>query len=170
MDQEKLSLSWKEFDFWTKKTFKEQREDTSYADVTLAAGDNHLKAHKFVLSSCSPFFKKVFQSTNHQMPFIYLKGISPEHLEAILNFIYTGEAEISSSEVEQFLQAAEILEIQGLVKTEYNAESPTQGQPSNTANHLPEKKPFANTTWWDANKSSNALVIDEFKSDEDFKY
>ena len=169
MDPEKLSLSWKEFDYWTSKTFKDLRDDKCYTDVTLATGDHQIKAHKIVLSSCSSFFKKVFQSTSHQMPFIYLKGIKPQHLEALLDFIYIGETEISSSEVEQFLEAAEMLEIQGLVKHEQNdtKESTPQELIRGNENKLlsptnnSEINQFYQEELWNDHEASNALIIDE---------
>merc|ERR1712129_535618 len=173
MNLEKLSLSWKEYDVWTSKTFKELKDDKSYVDVTLAAGDKQLKAHKIILSSCSSFFRRVFQSSDHQMTFIYLKGVASHHLEAILNFIYIGEAEISSNEVEQFLEAAEVLEIQGLVKTECNEAAEKGAKSEPTDNHqyervLPEMKPFPSSTWWhDDTEASNSLVIDEFKTEDE---
>ena len=52
MTNEKLCLKWNDFQV----SFGELRDDTDFTDVTLACEDQSIKAHKVVLSACSPFF------------------------------------------------------------------------------------------------------------------
>ena len=51
--------------------------DQAFTDVTLATLDNqHVSAHKIILSSGSTFFKNILVRNLHQNPLIYLKDIS----------------------------------------------------------------------------------------------
>ena len=85
----KFSLSWSEFDSTVINTFKNLLSDKHFTDVTLVSEDGkQVKAHKVVLSSCSPFFNKVLLETPHQQPLIFLKGIKHSELLAIVQFIY----------------------------------------------------------------------------------
>merc|ERR1712148_142176 len=66
--------------------------DTAFTDVTLISEDKkYMKAHKNVLSFCSPTFKEIF-SLDKSASVIYLKGVNHSEVESILQFIYLGEA------------------------------------------------------------------------------
>ena len=56
---EKLCLKWNDFHENIKVSFGELRDDNDFSDVTLACEDGELEAHKVILSSCSPFFKRL---------------------------------------------------------------------------------------------------------------
>ena len=47
----------------------------------------------------------------HQHPLLYLRGIEYEDLEAILKFVYTGQAEVEQFHLERFMKAGKDLEI-----------------------------------------------------------
>ena len=54
--------------------------DQAFTDVTLATLDNqHVSAHKIILSSGSTFFKNILVRNLHQNPLIYLKDITSNH-------------------------------------------------------------------------------------------
>ena len=59
---EVLTLFWDDFDQKCPKAFKELWLDTDFSDVTLATEDScQLTAHKVILASCSPLFKRLLQ-------------------------------------------------------------------------------------------------------------
>ena len=59
--------------------------DQAFTDVTLATLDNqHVRAHKIILSSGSTFFKNILVRNLHQNPLIYLKDITSNHSKNIL--------------------------------------------------------------------------------------
>ena len=87
----------------------------------------------------SSLFKTVFEQNPHQHPLIYLKGVSFEDLNCILDFIYLGEVKVIQEELVTFLNVAEELQIDGLKRKEENQKS------DNTLNikvELPVDKPF----------------------------
>ncbi|EEB12049.1 bric-A-brac, putative [Pediculus humanus corporis] len=101
-------------------------EEEGFVDVTLAADGKCLKAHKIMLSACSPFFKKIFQMNPCQHPVIVLQDVHFSALESILKFIYKGEVCILQENLPLLLRAAETLQIRGLCKQLKDEESNSQ--------------------------------------------
>lgn len=110
------------------EAFQELRNDADFFDVSLGCANgskgNSLKAHKLILSAYSNVFKEVLkQHSNHNDPFIYLKGVSYDELSAMLDFMYQGEVYVSQSNLNAFLTMAKDLQVKGLtenVKTPKN--------------------------------------------------
>ena len=98
----------------TKALFKSQR----FTDVTLVSDDMiPIKAHKFILSGASSVLRRLLMMNQDAKPMLYLKGIKCEDLQAILEFIYLGEASILSERLEDFMRSAEDLDIEELCKS-----------------------------------------------------
>ena len=114
MENEKLCLKWNDFQNIALTSFEDLRSDNNFTDVTLACEDQSIKAHKVVLSACSPFFKRLLKTHPHPQPLIYMRGIKSIDLVAIVDFIYQGEANIFQEQLEMFLSLAEELELKGL--------------------------------------------------------
>ena len=114
MAGEKLCLKWNDFQDIVQASFAELRSDNDFTDVTLACEDQSIKAHKVVLASSSPFFKKLLKSHLHPQPLIYMRGMKLSVLTAIVDFIYLGEANVFQEHLESFLTLAEELELKGL--------------------------------------------------------
>ena len=73
---------------------REMMTSDDFTDVTLVTDDKKtIKAHRNILSACSPVFKNILQmEINHSNPVIYLRGIQYSEIESLLQFIYLGEA------------------------------------------------------------------------------
>ena len=57
---EKYTLNWNTFTDHLRLMFKDLYEEQQHSDVTLVSDDQiQFKAHKIVLSACSPVFKKI---------------------------------------------------------------------------------------------------------------
>ena len=116
---DQFCLRWNEFQKNISNTFQEIRLNKGLFDVTLACDDGkQIEAHRLVLSAGSSFFREVFQRNNHPSPWLYLKGSKAKHLEGILNFIYNGEVNVASDELNDFLATAEDLKVTGLIQNE----------------------------------------------------
>jgi len=117
--EENLNIAWKDFESNSSNIFKELLDDKDFTNVTLATADNkQIKAHKIILSFCSPFFKEILVSNPHQNPLLYLKGIRYSELESIIKFVYLGQCEVKRVDLEDFLSAARELQINGLTQDE----------------------------------------------------
>ena len=107
--------------------------------MTLVSEDKQkVRAHKNVLSACSPVFKELLllDEKNNQ-PIIFLKGVKYQELDAILQFIYLGQATFQEERVSQFLEAASSLEIKDLSqihKKQNNLSNSSTTQHQNASN------------------------------------
>ena len=137
MHSDKFTIEWIDFQSNFSNEVTQLFNDEDFVDVTLATADNkQLKAHKVILSSSSPFFKKIFKNNAHKDTLIYLRGINYNELETVLRFIYLGQAELEEANLSSFLEVAKDLEIKGFpgnLKEETQAQrnEPTVQEKSN---------------------------------------
>lgn len=71
--QENYSLRWNNHQSHILQSFDALLQQKSLVDVTLVCSDRSIRAHKVVLSACSPFFERVFNDTPCKHPVIVLK-------------------------------------------------------------------------------------------------
>ena len=96
---------------------KDLYQEGRYSDVTLVSDDQtQFKAHKIVLSACSPVFKKIIDSNPSQHPLIYLRGIQSYEMESILQFMYLGEGKFYQERMGEFIKVAKDLEVKEISK------------------------------------------------------
>ena len=138
---EKLSLQWHDFRDHTADAFGKLLKDKNFTDVTLAFGDgNQLEAHKVVLAASSPFFQNLLgRNAHHPHPVIFMRRVESENLEAILDFLYRGEANILQENLEPFLLLAEELQMKGFM------ESTGESRPLTERNLLLPMRPKSQT-------------------------
>lgn len=103
------------------------RQDT-FTDVTLACEDGvNLHAHRLVLASCSTYFSSLFTNTcNSQHPIVILKDVNGSEMQALLNYMYSGEVNVEHSRLKTLLKIAEGLRVKGLIE---ELDSSTQSCP-----------------------------------------
>ena len=116
--QEKCKLTWHTYPDHLREMMEGLITSDNFKDVTLVSDDKKtIKAHRNILSSCSPVFKNILQfETHNHHPVIYLRGVHFLEIESILKFIYLGEAEFYEERMEEFLSVAKNLEIKDLGK------------------------------------------------------
>ena len=61
MSGQQICLKWNSFQSNIVTSFENLWEEEGLVDVTLASDGQCIRAHKVILSACSPFFKRVFQ-------------------------------------------------------------------------------------------------------------
>ena len=114
---EKYTLNWHTFSEHLQLMFKDLYQEGRYSDVTLVSDDQtQFKAHKIVLSACSPVFKKIIDSNPSQHPLIYLRGIQSYEMESILQFMYLGEGKFYQERMGEFIKVAKDLEVKEISK------------------------------------------------------
>ena len=78
-DQQQFCLRWNDFQTNMVSSFKHLRDEKSFTDVTLACDGQTCKAHKMVLSACSPYFKVNKPTIVEQtFNFLSIRAISPQ--------------------------------------------------------------------------------------------
>nr|CAD7574528.1 unnamed protein product [Timema californicum] len=88
--------------------------DQNLVDVTLSCNDGIIKAHRLVLSVCSPYFESLFKDNQHRHPIVILKGVSRCELENVITFMYKGSVKVLQNEFESFMILASELKVRGL--------------------------------------------------------
>nr|CAI5858114.1 unnamed protein product [Callosobruchus analis] len=144
MASEQFSLCWDNFHKNMSSGMNSLLESEDLVDVTLAVQGKCLKAHKMVLSVCSPYFKELFKSNPCQHPIVFMKDVSYEALSDLLQFMYQGEVQVSQENLTTFIKTAEALQIKGLTAdgngSADNETSETHDKPQQR--HVEEYKPM----------------------------
>ena len=93
--------------------FKTFGSEVHFNDVTLVSDDyKQFPAHKVILSAGSTVLRKLLLiNSSSQNPVLYLKGMRNEELRTVLQFLYLGEARIPEDRVNDFMKAAQDLEL-----------------------------------------------------------
>ena len=97
LTEEQYHLKWNDYHSSLTKCFRDLRTNDEMLDVAIIADGRTFKAHKLVLSACSPVFKAMLKKGRNQpflQPFIFLHGVNYEDIQAILDFMYNGEVSV----------------------------------------------------------------------------
>lgn len=110
------ALTWDLYPDHLQQMLQELLRSGAFADVTLVADDRKsIKAHRNILSACSPVFKDILEIQNqNNYPVIYLRGMQSAEIEAIVQFIYLGETKFNENRIDEFLSIAQNLQIKEL--------------------------------------------------------
>lgn len=114
MAVDQFCLKWNNFQTSIITAFESLQNTEDLADVTLTCEGISVKAHKIILSACSPYFRTVFKENPCPHPIVILKDVFYIDLLAVLNFMYHGEVLVSKDQLKSFLQTAEVLQVSGL--------------------------------------------------------
>lgn len=153
--KDKFNFKWQSYESHTKSLISALLVSQEFADVTLVCDDTkQLKAHKFILSSSSTVFKSILQSEK-ELPYIYMRGINSHDMQAILQFIYLGEATFHQDRMEDFLQVGKDLGITEL--KEYQAISVQEFQLNEESKTKSSNKKRSSNKVTDTNSDSKPV-------------
>ncbi|XP_041987031.1 protein bric-a-brac 1-like isoform X5 [Aricia agestis] len=111
---QQFCLRWNNYQTNLAVCFDQLLQSESFVDVTLACEGQSLKAHKVVLSACSPYFQTLFMDNPCRHPIIIMRDIKYCDLKAVVDFMYRGEINVSQDQISALLKVAEMLKIRGL--------------------------------------------------------
>ena len=95
--------------------FRGLRDNVDFSDVTLACEDGKaLQAHQVFLASSSSVFANMLKQNIHPKPIIYMRGVKMSNMSLICDFIYKGEAKVNEQDLNDFLNLAKDLQLEGL--------------------------------------------------------
>ncbi|CAH0715245.1 unnamed protein product, partial [Brenthis ino] len=133
VDTQHFCLRWNNYQSSITSAFENLRDDEDFVDVTLACDGKSLKAHRVVLSACSPYFRELLKSTPCKHPVIVLQDVAFADLLALVEFIYHGEVNVHQRSLSSFLKTAEVLRVSGLTQNDDNQGSLVQSVARATA-------------------------------------
>ena len=161
---EKFCLKWNDFQTNVTSAFSLLRTKTDFQDVTLVSDDQRqISAHRVVLSACSVYFENVLSQNTHSHPLLCLEGINFSELSNVIDYIYYGESQIYEEDLGRFLQIAQRLQLQGLLRSEEHEQKEKVEELTPTESKIQQSE------------NSNLLVQDQkkikiiFENNEDFQ-
>ncbi|XP_076682702.1 uncharacterized protein LOC143376352 isoform X12 [Andrena cerasifolii] len=156
-DDQQFCLRWNNHQSTLIQNFDTLLESGTLVDCTLAAEGQYLKAHKVVLSACSPYFEGLLSEHYDKHPVFILKDVKFKELKAMMDYMYRGEVNISQDQLAALLKAAESLQIKGL------SESKTGGSSKTDSSKQQKVVPQPTAPSLDIPHSSSGLTIEKNK-------
>ena len=114
------SLRWNNHQSHVLSAFDALLQNESLVDCTLVCEDTNVKAHRVVLSACSPYFQKIFMDNPCKHPIIVLKDVRGWEAQCIVDFMYKGETSVPESQLTELIKAAEGLRVRGLTSSDHS--------------------------------------------------
>ena len=117
MAQEQFNLNWHTYSDHLKEMMQNLMQSNKSTDVTLVCEDKtRFKAHKFVLSACSPVFQSIITDLPQKEDSTTLRGILSQEMKSILQFMYLGQATFYQDRMNEFIDVAKSLEVKEISK------------------------------------------------------
>ena len=115
MNREDVLLFWKMFQPNFSSILTEFYIDSTFTDVSLVCDDQDpIRAHKAVLSACSPILKNLLLE-NPDSHTLLLTGVRGQELQTVLQFMYIGDTNIDRGIINKVLSLAKELGIKQFV-------------------------------------------------------
>jgi hypothetical protein len=155
---QQFCLRWNNYQSNLTNVFDQLLQSEAFVDVTLACDGHSVKAHKMVLSACSPYFQTLFFENPCRHPIVILKDIKWPELKAAVEFMYRGEINVLQEQIGPLLKVAETLKIRGLADVNNEMDSPVSvsnnevmASPSHsnkiTTTNVPKPMPDPRSYW-----------------------
>lgn len=101
------------------RNINEQRLNNQFTDVSLVINDTIIRAHRSILAASCKYFHVMFTGSlvEKQQDTIELQDFSPEILSLVIDFIYTGNLNITKDNVQDLFVTADFLQLNEALQT-----------------------------------------------------
>ncbi|XP_049794879.1 longitudinals lacking protein, isoforms N/O/W/X/Y-like [Schistocerca nitens] len=134
-----VHLRWNNHQATLMSVFDALLENEKLTDCTISAEGHHLRAHKIILSACSPYFEELFSENYEKHPIIILHDVKYAAIKALLDFMYRGKVNVPQEELSGVLKLSESLQVRGLSGS--GCVDDINMQKGSERNELPENNP-----------------------------
>lgn len=166
-DNQQFCLRWNNYQSNLTNVFDELLQNESFVDVTLACEGHSIKAHKMVLSACSPYFQALFYDNPCQHPIIIMRDVNWSDLKALVEFMYKGEINVCQDQINPLLKVAETLKIRGLAEVSAGSNGGNGGIGGTSL--LPEQRMTVFDDDEDEELAAAAAIIRDEEDDDELK-
>nr|WBB44920.1 tramtrack p88 [Chrysogorgia stellata] len=140
MASDQYCLKWNNHQSNLVGVFDSLLQAEALVDVTLSCEGQTLRAHKLVLSACSPYFQTLFTSHPESHPIVILKDVTFTELQSLISFIYKGEVSVEQEDLHSLLKTAEGLKIRGLTDVASSKRNSTEEETTKEESQLKKRK------------------------------
>ncbi len=104
------------------EALNELRKSDTFCDVTLVAEGKETKAHRVVLAATSAYFNAMFRTNmaEKDMEKVTMQGMNHEALEDLVDFLYGGVLNLTTTNVQFLLSGASLLQIDSVKEASEN--------------------------------------------------
>ncbi|XP_023315912.1 zinc finger protein chinmo isoform X2 [Trichogramma pretiosum] len=115
-DNQQFCLKWNSFGSNLAEAFSVLYRSGSMTDCTIFCAEQTFAVHRIVLAACSSFFMSVLEKTFPNSPHatVIILNVKPDNMKALLEFMYSGQVNVSQDTLKELLKDAENLQIKGL--------------------------------------------------------
>ncbi|XP_047465283.1 kelch-like protein 10 [Mugil cephalus] len=98
--------------------FNELRLERRFCDAVIKVQDVEFQIHKIILANCTPYFQALFTRwSDHSQKVFIIPGLSPDMMELIIEFAYTGSVTVTEANAQELMLAAEQLNVAAVAQT-----------------------------------------------------
>ncbi|XP_042224659.1 protein tramtrack, beta isoform-like isoform X2 [Homarus americanus] len=90
-------------------------EEGRFVDVGLECEGRQVKAHKAVISACSPYLEGLLKGNPARSHLIKFNGYSYNSLRAVIDFMYNGKVMVEQEYLAAFLKLGRALQVRGIL-------------------------------------------------------
>ncbi|KAF2358876.1 BTB/POZ domain [Trinorchestia longiramus] len=90
-------------------------DDGRFVDVGLECEGRQVKAHKAVISACSPYLEGLLKGNPARSHLIKFNGYSYNSLRAVIDFMYNGKVMVEQDHLAAFLKLGRALQVRGIL-------------------------------------------------------
>ncbi|BES94057.1 BTB/POZ domain [Nesidiocoris tenuis] len=109
-----VCLRWNSYHSNMQAVFPSLLNNEQFVDVTLACEGRSIKCHKVMLSACSSYLEELLSQNPCQHPIVFMRDLKFWELQALVEFMYSGEVNVTQDKLPSLLAAADALQIKGL--------------------------------------------------------
>ncbi|GAB0100693.1 broad-complex core protein isoforms 1/2/3/4/5 [Sergentomyia squamirostris] len=114
-NQQQFSIRWNSHLVSLGAAFPQMLAGQRFVDVTLACEGHQVHCHRLVLAACSSYFESLLEENPSEHPIIILpRDIKLWEIQALVDFMYRGEVNVSQDGLKDLVKCAEMLQIRGL--------------------------------------------------------
>uniref|UniRef100_A0AAY4AN22 BTB domain-containing protein n=1 Tax=Denticeps clupeoides TaxID=299321 RepID=A0AAY4AN22_9TELE len=95
------------------QVFNEFRDSRLFTDVVISVEGREFPCHRAVLSACSSYFRAMFCNDHRESRemLVEINGIRAEAMDTFLQYVYTGRASITTTNVQSVFETSSLFQI-----------------------------------------------------------
>ena len=172
MTGDTFSIDWDDFSATSTERFRPLIREAKFSDVTLVSGDGQrIPGHQVILATGCTFFKNLLENEANSKPLIFFRGVEANLLQPLIDFLYTGKAQVAEELIANFVTLAEDFGVEGLAnncnvtQNESRVEESESEKVDESESKKVEEIESEKTDWFDVNDKNTLTSLEVVKKE-----